>query len=72
MKKILVCFDGTGNEPEDADPGDIEPSSTTGGLVEKNDLESHPDPAADDHSENFEEFAKRFFDALGSREVIVP
>lgn len=55
-----------------ADPGDIDPISATGGLVEKDDLKSHPDPASDDHSENFEKFAKRFFDALGHREVIVP
>lgn len=54
-----------------ADPGDVDPGSATGGLVEKDDLESRPDPAADDHSENFNKFYKDFFDALGSREVIV-
>ena len=54
-----------------ADPEDVDVGSASGGLIELDDLESGPDPSANDHSQNFDKFYKDFFDALGSRKVIV-
>lgn len=53
-----------------AAPGDIDPGSATGGRVNQDDLKSHPDPNADDHTQNFDKFVKDFIDALGSRNVM--
>ncbi len=53
-------------------PQDVNVVSASGGRIEPDDLESHPDPLAKGHTRNFDKFVKEFFNALGCRKVIVP